>query len=107
MVPRQRRDTMRPVRPSLTYCMGPPGWAPPRSPGRVELAEELLAKVTRGDGALLHKEHVEGLERELLFEQPLRLLAQREDLIPAQAVGDGLGGPLRVAVQRPLRRGAA
>src|SRR5919112_2288806 len=70
-------------------------------------AQKLFAEVARGDRALAHEEEVELFGRELVAEEFRRLGAQGEDLVFAEAVGDGLRGPLGVAEDGALGTVAA
>src|SRR5207253_2547301 len=70
---------------------------------RLERAEHVFAEKGRRNGALLHEGQVEGLEGEAIL-QPFRRLAPHcVDGIPSQPVGNGLGGPARITVDRALR----
>src|SRR5690349_628464 len=59
-------------------------------------------EVPAGDRPLSHELQVELLRGELPAETLRGLLAQREDLVAAKAVGDRLRRPLRVAEDRAL-----
>src|SRR5215204_1997326 len=61
------------------------------------LPQQLLPEIAGRDGALAHEEEVELFGRELVAEELGGLGAQGVDLVFAEAVGDGLRGPLRVA----------
>src|SRR5687768_17017492 len=71
------------------------------------LPQKLFAEVAGGDGALSHEEEVELFGREPFAEELRRLGAQREDLVFAEAVGDGLRRPLGVAEDGAAGRVAA
>ena len=77
--------------------------------GPAQFAQQLLGEVAGGNRALLHELQVEALLGELRPEQPLRPMPQGQDLLLAQPVGDGLGGPARIALDfaaRALTAGA-
>src|ERR1044071_669988 len=69
--------------------------------------QQLLTEVARRDGALAHEEEVELFGRELVAEEFGRLRPEREYLVFAEPVGDGLRGPLGVAEDGALGAVAA
>src|SRR5258705_4661023 len=73
----------------------------------LQLAQERVVKVARGYGALPHERKVERFGREAAAEQLAGLFPHPENLILAEAIGNGLGRPLGVAKDRALSRGAA
>src|SRR5205807_1611800 len=72
-----------------------------------KLPQQLLPEVARRNRSLPDEEEMELLEIELVAEALLRFAAHRVDLILAEAVGNGLGRPLRIAEDGLLGAGAA
>src|SRR6185295_8137536 len=62
----------------------------------LQLRQQRVVKVARRNRALADERQMERLERELVAEPLLRFVAQREDLILAEPVGDRLRRPLRI-----------
>src|SRR6185503_3658505 len=68
----------------------------------LKLAQQLFAKVSRGNRALLDEEKVKRLRRESIAQEFRRFFAQRVNLILTETISDRLGRPLRISEDRAL-----